>query len=603
MPTNIEKRYEASPLPSDEDVERFAIPYNKEEFSEEQQLYLSPFFTNLDRPAFVVINLPEEVKGALASRYSRNEGSLRGVFWREYLDPILHPENQKSWENLSIEEQDEAHQTQQLLTSWVNFFHETGGMDKVVNIQRGRAFFEKWLNDYGDDSIGELGGELVCMEGLSMVATKEVQDKRVGISPLEKSTRYVQYWEKRTDGNYQYVIPGELIGTAQEEVYTAMMDELFDLYSGIAEPYLNYIKSLYPKGEDESEGSFNRSRGAKRFDDIRDLLPFSTQTNVAMYGNGRAFEDLLTRLMAHPLGEMRWWGQSIHRELSKTVPSFVKRSITERGAQAQLYRTNIISVREELAQEVLGKEKPKGKAARWVEIVRSTPEADVVIISSFLYSANTDLTLAEITDVVRGMTDTERTGLLKRILDERKFGKDEPKREHDRFRKVPRAFENADFTFDMWGRGGDYRDLHRHRQLTQERQRFTTHWGYDTEQEVEDSEFATQIKAVLEKAVEVYDKIAKEASPDVAQYAVPFAFLQHWYMTMSAREIHWMVELRTGPQGRPHYRAICHDIARKAQDAAPSVFQGLMTDWEDYSLSRRESEKTKEKKQKALDNK
>ena len=33
MPTNIEKRYEASPLPSDEDVERFAIPYNKKEFS------------------------------------------------------------------------------------------------------------------------------------------------------------------------------------------------------------------------------------------------------------------------------------------------------------------------------------------------------------------------------------------------------------------------------------------------------------------------------------------------------------------------------------------------------------------------------------------
>ena len=66
--------------------------------------------------------------------------------------------------------------------------------------------------------------------------------------------------------------------------------------------YLAYIKERYPKGEDETDSSFNNSRGAKRFDDIRDLLPFATRTNVALYGNGRAYEDLLNRMLDHSVG-------------------------------------------------------------------------------------------------------------------------------------------------------------------------------------------------------------------------------------------------------------------------------------------------------------
>lgn len=591
------KNYNTTTLPFDENLSKFAVAYTPEKFTRDELRFLKPFFSNVDKPIFVVQHLPEEVIGALSSRYSRATQSLRRLFLKEYIDPIVNPELQKDWAELSAKDKKESAETKKALLEMIEILNNGGGIDKIVNIQRGRKFFDTWLAQYGDDSIAELGGIHMCIEGLSMVATKELQDKRVGISPLEKSTRYVQYWEKRPDGEYQYYIPGELKGTEFEKEYIAIMNDLFDTYSNSAEGYLEYIKGLYPKGEDETPRSFNGSRGAKRFDDIRDLLPFSTQTNCAFFGNGRAFEDLITRCLAHPLGEIRWWGQQICLELEHVVPSFVKRPQTERGAESQLYRSNIQIVREELARKNLYKK--LSKPQKWTSLVSFTPDADVEVLATYLFSGLTGVSLKDIYKQVKRMGKTKRKQLLTEILNERKFGKKNAERPEMRFRKVPRAFENAHYLFELWARGGDYRDLHRHRQLTQDRQMFTTLWGYDLEKEVLKSPFITDFKKVLVRADKFYRKVAK-VMPHVAQYIVPFAYLQHWYIDTTAREIYWIVELRTGPQGRPHYRAICQDMAKKATEATPVLFQMLMTDWNDYSLSRRESEKKIDKKLKAL---
>ncbi len=59
------------------------------EFTAEEQRALAPFFTNLDRSVFG-LKLPQEVAGALFSRYSRSTKSLRRTFFDEFLgDPEL----------------------------------------------------------------------------------------------------------------------------------------------------------------------------------------------------------------------------------------------------------------------------------------------------------------------------------------------------------------------------------------------------------------------------------------------------------------------------------------------------------------------------------
>ena len=45
--------------------------YPVESFTPEEEAILRPHFTNLDRPAFCLVNLPETVKGAMFARYSR----------------------------------------------------------------------------------------------------------------------------------------------------------------------------------------------------------------------------------------------------------------------------------------------------------------------------------------------------------------------------------------------------------------------------------------------------------------------------------------------------------------------------------------------------
>ncbi len=58
--------------------------YPVEEFTEEERRLLAPHFTNLDRPVFALVNLPETIKGALFARYSRYAGTLRRLYLDEF---------------------------------------------------------------------------------------------------------------------------------------------------------------------------------------------------------------------------------------------------------------------------------------------------------------------------------------------------------------------------------------------------------------------------------------------------------------------------------------------------------------------------------------
>jgi thymidylate synthase ThyX len=594
MSFKLSRNYDTSKLPFKENLSKFKVPYTPEKFSPKEKAWLKPFFTNIDKPVFAIKNLPEEVIGALSSRYSRSTFSLRRMFINEYVSQIVYPEKQVTWEAMSKRQKKEAEKLSKKFDEYIKFLNKTGGVDEVVNVQRGRAFFDKWLAEYGDDSIAELGGIHLSIEGLSRIAANEIEAKRIGISPLEKSTRYVSFVAKRADGEYQYIVPGEIKGSKYEKEYKAGMDNLFALYAKLSDSYLEYIKNNYPMGSDETERSFANSRSAKRFDDLRDILPFSTQTNMALFGNGRAFEDLINRLLAHPLGEMRWWGQQICIELQKVVPSFVVRPVTERGAATQYYRRNLNAVRQKLVNDLSENKNYSGKRTKWVDLVSYDKDAELKILVSFLFPASGS-SMKEIENKVKNLSAKKRAFMLSEILKERKFGKQTAERQEVRFRKVPRAFENSHYLFEASARGGDFHDLHRHRQQTQDKQKFTTHWGYDLESDVLKSPFAEEVKLLLEKTNSLFNKINK-FSPYSAQYSVPSAFIQHWYMNLTAREIYWIGELRTGPQGRNHYRMISQQIVQLAKKVDPVIFSGLMADMNEYTLARRESEKKIEAK-------
>jgi len=64
------------------------VDYPSESFSFDERARLAPHFTNLDRPVFGLVNLPETVKGALFARYTRYQGTLRRLFLDEFADSM-----------------------------------------------------------------------------------------------------------------------------------------------------------------------------------------------------------------------------------------------------------------------------------------------------------------------------------------------------------------------------------------------------------------------------------------------------------------------------------------------------------------------------------
>ena len=154
----------------------------KEKFSKEEAYFVSPFFTNIDKNIFAAKYLPSEVLGALASRYSRSTKGVRRLFFDEYIKPILEPDLEGA-DRKSIRE---AEIMRKELVSFVDYLHRHGGWEAVVNSTRARAFFSKWLAAYGDDSIAQMAGAHLFCENISIVATKYLEDFRIGFEIMKK---------------------------------------------------------------------------------------------------------------------------------------------------------------------------------------------------------------------------------------------------------------------------------------------------------------------------------------------------------------------------------------------------------------------------------
>jgi thymidylate synthase ThyX len=174
------------------------------ELSATERTLLGRYLTNLDGRVFALRNLPEVVKGALFSRYSRTEKSLRRVLLDEFLDQP----------DAGLDRSSDQH------------------ADGLVASDRAEAFYQRVLVGYGDDSVAELAGAHLAVEGVSTLAAKALEDSRIGLSPLEKSTRYVRFDRPGPDGRYLYHRGPELDHPAYDEA----MEAQFRTYSGLLEP-------------------------------------------------------------------------------------------------------------------------------------------------------------------------------------------------------------------------------------------------------------------------------------------------------------------------------------------------------------------------------
>jgi thymidylate synthase ThyX len=549
------------------------------EFTAEEQKRLLPFFTNLERPIFG-LKLPQEVAGALFSRYSRSTKNLRRTFLDEFLgDPELGLKDLLGAEPVA---------------------------DDSAALKKARAFYDRVLVGYGDDSVAQLGGAHIACENISNVAAKLLEDARIGIAPLEKSTRYVRFDQKDAGGNYLFYREPKIMASRHRHAYLETMNLLFDTYSRQMEPMLESVAGSLPIEQVEvrhpttgqtvtyaeaqrderlsrwAETAYRATVRAQACDVLRSYLPAATLTNVGMFGAGQAFEYLLSKLYSNELSEAKAVAGAMHGELSHLIPSFIKR------AQSNDYLAQISASAKSLADDVT-KDFPR-EASHPVMLLDYDADAEEKVVAAILY-AHARRPLQQLRQIVGKMDHSQRRQILQEQFAKRRHRRD----------KLSRAFENAYYTFDILGNLGLYRDLHRHRILTQERQDFTTVHGYDTPPEIQEAGFKNKFDECMKRAADLYEQIFEDL-PCEAQYVVPFAYKIRWYIKMNLREALHMCELRTMPQGHPDYRFICQEMWRKIQEVHPALAEaGKFIDWEKYRLGRLQSEMRTEFKKSAIE--
>lgn len=551
---------------------RFYNPPIKEKYSRDDdpkeeiaaQVAMRYFVTDPEGSIYAIRPLiPELFAALLKARYSRTALSARQLLWREFVtnkQSLLGDSKENIW--------DKIEDTQELI-------------DNIFNFKRAEGMAERILLQYGDDSVFELGGAHLFLDRVSMVASKIIEDIRIGLSPLEKSTRYVVFDQKGDDGDYSFFKDPKIMESKYKELYLKTIRSCFRFYTKSVQFFIEHFKKQvpinlqsfpdfsngsaltpYPQLKDEksiksAQIVYMASVRSKACDIARVLLPAATLTNIGEFGNARAYGYLLTKMLSSPMSEVQMIADEALRELKKVLPKFFDVVDNQYGLSYQDYLKKTEQLLQKRAKSLLRGIKAE-KIAR-VELVTVDADPEITIVAALLYPYS-NLPLKQLLRLVKKFSKKVVGDLLHDSL----------KYRSNRRHKPLRAFElpGYELVFDILGNFGIYRDLHRQRMLTQQRQTYTAEFGFDMPLEFVEVGLDRQFVELMQKVKRAYGKIVKEY-PSEVQYLITMANYTRWYMGMNLREAFWLVELRSIPQGHFSYRVIAQDMFLKAQKVYP----------------------------------
>jgi thymidylate synthase ThyX len=496
------------------------VRYPVEDFTAEERALLAPHFTNLDRPVFALVNLPETVKGALFARYSRYSGTVRRLYLEEFAADA--PAGGRPFDD------DEG--------------------------ARAAGLYERVFAGYGDDSIAQLGGAHVACEWVSNILTKVLQRGRLA-AYLEQSTRYIPYDKPLPEGGYRFYRDDEL-----GPQFAAAMDEIFAVYSRSLTEVEEWAAARWPRGDEEPEGPWRRSIRAKALDLLRGLLPAATLSHVGIYATGQAYEQLIMRLLASPLPEARDYGGMILAELKQVMPSFVSRvDRPDRGGEWIEYLERRREQTEGWVARLGLDRRGEGDDAPSVELLHVDGSEEDLLASSLFESANASET--EVLARIDVLDRAERAELLAALVGERA----------NRRYRPGRGFEALRYRFEIVSDYGAFRDLQRHRMLTCQWQRLSPDLGAGIPEEVREAGVGGEFERALEISREEYERLAAAGLAEQAPYALSLAYRIRYTLDLNAREAMHLIELRSGREGHPTYRAVAQAMHERIAAVHPGV--------------------------------
>lgn len=495
----------------------------------------------------------------------------------------------------------------------IGFAPEAGGY-ALAKFSRSDDPYEKWISEltqkgaekfystfyfqYGHASIADLVHINLVIEDVPLPFAVEVFKEQL-VDGQESSTRYQDYSKR------QIYIPVELLRAAKKDekngvygslatTYTRYAYKLINTYQELNRPLAEFLLKKYSstKPENLDAEQATRTANARTFDRIRYLLPYAVNTGLGVILSARTAEQMLIRLLSHPLLSVREFAQQIHQAIVsqpaynplaekldqylRSTPlkeSFIDgaREIALDGikaaptlikyAQASKY---IVDTRKEIskaARKYLGHITPE--SGRGVHLYTHIhPELELV--ATILYSASQH-SFKQALDVASALSNGQRQDIkaFAKLLD-LPFKK---RGVHDK--PLPETITGYNLIFDIETDNGAFRDLNRHRNAINISQELTFVHGFDIPQDIIDAGLEPQYSKSMKEVGKTAQYI-DSFYPGLGQFLLPLGYRRKMLWKMDSRQLQYIVENRTTPENHFSNREIAYQMFQEYAKLYPS---------------------------------
>ncbi len=134
-----------------------------------------------------------------------------------------------------------------------------------------------------------------------------------------------------------------------------------------------------------------------------------------------------------------------------------------------------------------------------------------------------------------------------------------------------RGFEAVRYRFEIVADYGAFRDLQRHRMLTVQWQTLTPDLGADVPEQVELAGAGDAYRRALDASAAEYARLVAAGLPTAAPYALCLGYRIRFVLDLNAREAMQLIELRSGREGHPSYRAVAHEMHAQIAAVHPAI--------------------------------
>jgi thymidylate synthase ThyX len=473
-----------------------------------------------------------------------------------------------------------------------------------ISAQRAEQFLNTFYFQYGHRSIADLAHIAFAVERLSLLAAIVLVDEQRW-DGQERSTRYQNFLKS---GWYFPDFGSDLpTALAAADLYSKTVNNLFDTYQRTTSAILEVLRRRVACPETLKPDAYERTLKARAFDVARYLLPLATNTSLGQIVNARTLETQVSRLLSHPVAEVRDLGLKLREAATgpawnvnaQSAATFIQQLDPALAAEAaQLFTREVrtaptlvkyaqpneylLQSRAELTQaadELLANQPIA--AAPLVDLVERTETLEVELAATLLYSASHH-PYRQIRDIVAHLPAARISEIIALGL-----------RHRGRHDEALRAFHaGAALRFDILMDIGGFRDMHRHRRCVQIIQSFTALHGYETPTSADlapedesgpvnllaEAGILAGYQSAINGAHAASAKIAAGSTPEADQsalYLLPLATRIRSLFKMDFAEAQYISELRSAPAGHFSYRRVAWEMFLALERQHPTLAEHI----------------------------